>query len=243
MKQPSSIQINIPTPCLQNWDEMTPCGQGRHCAQCNKTVIDFTTWSDASLHQFFAKDPHNVCGRFRADQLSHPIDLQPQPHGWFYRIVAAMGLSLIFAPKNTQAQAPPDNVEQYIVSEQTKQPKPADTIPKIKIIGTILDEKKQPIIGAIVLLYRDTVLVAGSTSDFDGTFAIGNVEAGSYLLKTMYGGYNAQEQYISVDATQRSYPSITMNPREGNLMGEVLYIKRTHALKKFWPFRWLRRKR
>lgn len=55
MKRPQSIQINIPNPCSQNWDEMTATGNGRHCAHCSTTVIDFTTCTDAELYQFFSK--------------------------------------------------------------------------------------------------------------------------------------------------------------------------------------------
>lgn len=32
--------LHIPTPCHENWDAMTPAGNGRHCASCNHQVID-----------------------------------------------------------------------------------------------------------------------------------------------------------------------------------------------------------
>ena len=50
MSKPASIQITIPSPCSQNWDEMIQGDTGRHCTHCQKTVIDFTSWSDANLY-------------------------------------------------------------------------------------------------------------------------------------------------------------------------------------------------
>lgn len=32
--------LHIPTPCHENWDAMTPAGNGRHCASCDHQVID-----------------------------------------------------------------------------------------------------------------------------------------------------------------------------------------------------------
>ena len=32
----------INDPCHENWNEMTPQEQGRHCAKCDKVVVDFT---------------------------------------------------------------------------------------------------------------------------------------------------------------------------------------------------------
>ncbi|MBX2906937.1 MAG: hypothetical protein KF744_12915 [Taibaiella sp.] len=47
------LNLSIPSPCNQPWEEMTASGNdGRYCSHCQKTVIDFTTWSDASLHKF-----------------------------------------------------------------------------------------------------------------------------------------------------------------------------------------------
>jgi len=34
--------INIPNPCSENWEMMSPQEKGRFCSVCNKCVIDFT---------------------------------------------------------------------------------------------------------------------------------------------------------------------------------------------------------
>lgn len=97
MKRPQSIQINIPNPCSQNWHEMAPAGNGRHCAHCSTTVIDFTTWTDAELYNFIAGKKEDVCGRYFSTQLNRPINIPPQPHSRLYRMAVAMGLTLMFS--------------------------------------------------------------------------------------------------------------------------------------------------
>ena len=64
------IQLNIPNPCHENWDQMTPVDKGRFCGSCQKQVVDFTTMSDEQLILFFKKQilssskDGSVCGRF-----------------------------------------------------------------------------------------------------------------------------------------------------------------------------------
>jgi hypothetical protein len=67
--------ISIPTPCHEDWNNMTPKEQGRHCGSCCKTVVDFTTWQPQEILLHF-KSNKNVCGRFTANQLNEPIPTQ-----------------------------------------------------------------------------------------------------------------------------------------------------------------------
>jgi hypothetical protein len=67
--------ITVPTPCHENWNDMTPQDQGRHCGSCCKTVVDFTSWQPQDILLHF-KANKNVCGRFSADQLNEPIPTQ-----------------------------------------------------------------------------------------------------------------------------------------------------------------------
>ena len=91
---------------------MTPDTGGRFCNQCSKTVIDFTTWSDSALYNFFAKKPQHVCGRFVNTQLHRPIHIPHQPHSRLYRMTIAMGLTLLFTqtPQLLAQSRPPETV-------------------------------------------------------------------------------------------------------------------------------------
>lgn len=67
------MSFNIPNPCHENWNEMQPRKQGRHCLQCCKTVVDFTNWPAERIEQYLMGNRHQkVCGRFSKDQLNTP---------------------------------------------------------------------------------------------------------------------------------------------------------------------------
>jgi|GEM_PF-4020523 len=107
MSRIKPIQLSIPSPCSQSWDEMTPSGNSRYCLHCAKTVIDFTTWSDEAMHRFFTTRTEQVCGRFYATQLGRPLNIPYQPHSRLYQVVAALGLTLLFTRPDAQAQPRP----------------------------------------------------------------------------------------------------------------------------------------
>jgi hypothetical protein len=74
----NSLTIRIPTPCAESWAAMTPTGGGRHCAACQKTVVNFTQNTDAEILAYLAQATGRTCGRFRAGQLGQPRRLARQ---------------------------------------------------------------------------------------------------------------------------------------------------------------------
>ncbi|WP_207510311.1 carboxypeptidase-like regulatory domain-containing protein [Longitalea luteola] len=70
---PASIHLNIPEPCHENWNNMTPREQGRFCGSCQKVVVDFSVMSDQEMLNYFSKASEHVCGRFSNDQLNKEI--------------------------------------------------------------------------------------------------------------------------------------------------------------------------
>ncbi|MDF2191813.1 carboxypeptidase-like regulatory domain-containing protein [Paraflavitalea sp. CAU 1676] len=64
------LHLNIPEPCHENWQQMTPNEQGRHCLSCQKTVVDFTLMSDQEVLRYISTASTSVCGRFHDDQLN-----------------------------------------------------------------------------------------------------------------------------------------------------------------------------
>lgn len=64
------LPISIPVPCHENWDNMQPRNDGRHCSACAKTVVDFTVMSDEEVLHYLDTQKGRVCGRFSAVQLN-----------------------------------------------------------------------------------------------------------------------------------------------------------------------------
>lgn len=77
----SKFSIQIPSPCHEDWNQMLPAEQGRFCQSCEKTVVDFSQMSDEQVLNYFKLKQQNserVCGRFRAEQVSKPVQIQWQ---------------------------------------------------------------------------------------------------------------------------------------------------------------------
>lgn len=64
-----NTQMRIAEPCHEDWDAMIPDITGRHCAQCCKTVVDFTDWDTEDILSYLQQN-NNTCGRLRADQMA-----------------------------------------------------------------------------------------------------------------------------------------------------------------------------
>jgi hypothetical protein len=64
-------KINIPKPCNQNWNSMTPDKNGKFCNSCNKTVVDFTKMENLEIQKYLIEnsDKESVCGHFKLNQI------------------------------------------------------------------------------------------------------------------------------------------------------------------------------
>jgi hypothetical protein len=181
------IHITIPNPCQQDWANMQPDAGGRHCAHCQKTVVDFTSYTDTELHKYFDKNTAHVCGRFLATQVDRPINIPYQPHSRLYRIAIAIGLVLIMSEAPSAVRANPPLKVNYIPSF------PDDSLPQTapgEIRGTVLDEKKQPIVNAVIRAFEGNIEKGGAVTDFDGNYTIKPLDAGCYDIRVTSVGYD-----------------------------------------------------
>lgn len=94
-----SLTAQILQPCAERWAAMTPTSNGRHCAACQKTVVDFSQKTDAEILAVLATAMGGeTCGRFGADQLNRPLSpaMSPPPHNrwpaWAAIVLATWGL-------------------------------------------------------------------------------------------------------------------------------------------------------
>jgi hypothetical protein len=66
----NNYKISIPTPCHEDWNQMTGTTTGRFCGSCAKNVVDFTAMMPTEIQQYFtANKGQNICGRFKNEQL------------------------------------------------------------------------------------------------------------------------------------------------------------------------------
>ncbi|MFD0988811.1 carboxypeptidase-like regulatory domain-containing protein [Mariniflexile jejuense] len=186
------IKIDIPKPCSENWDAMTPTEKGRHCALCKKTVFDFTSKTDEQIFKTIAQNT-NLCGRFKTTQLQRDIVFSRKETNNYLSLVASGLFAFIgLGSQYMHSQGKPNIV-------QTSTPKPIiigkvapPVVKSDSVVGFIIDESKQPLPGANVLIKGTTV---GTVTDFDGKFSI-NAKNGDVLIVS-YLGFETRELKIT----------------------------------------------
>ena len=95
MPRPATVLLTIAQPCAESWDAMTPASGGRHCAACQKIVVDFTHKTDAEILAYLKHANGASCGQFRAGQLARPL-LPAAPasrwRSWLSAVLAVGGV-------------------------------------------------------------------------------------------------------------------------------------------------------
>lgn len=70
----NKLKISIPQPCHENWTAMTKNEKGRLCESCNKTVVDFSHFSDEDVLKYFLELKKNsnqsICGYIKNKHLA-----------------------------------------------------------------------------------------------------------------------------------------------------------------------------
>lgn len=79
----------IPNPCHEDWQKMTPTDQGRHCAVCQKCVVDLTCTSTRGIKHLLDRKDSELCIRIGQDQLASVNRLERKQARWNRWVVAA----------------------------------------------------------------------------------------------------------------------------------------------------------
>lgn len=96
------INISIPKPCTEDWDNMTQTEQGKHCASCNKVVIDFTKMTDSEMVKYLiAHKGKKLCGNFYHTQINITLSYIEPRKSTHWPAIAAMLIAGVFQLSNT----------------------------------------------------------------------------------------------------------------------------------------------
>ncbi len=106
------MNVQIINPCNEKWEDMQPAKQGKHCASCNHTVIDFTSYTDIQILEYFkiaAAGKSSLCGRLPGAYLQQPPTVKKFSYAsaaWAWLLSACLLISKpqqSFASKNELA--------------------------------------------------------------------------------------------------------------------------------------------
>lgn len=217
----STIQISIPEPCHENWQNMTPTDQGRYCNACAKVVVDFSMMSDAEvLNYFSALRDEKVCGRAMPAQLNRAISMPKEPKKrlfWYWNYIVMF--FMFFSKSNyLKAQTKGEVVTVPIKQPCTKTVGMMIPIRQVKqvdhiLTGQITDSKGAPIPFASIMIRNSK---HGVSADEKGAFKI-TVLSGDYL-KISAAGYQSKD----IQVTEKTFLNVTLENSPVPLGGAVV---------------------
>lgn len=185
------FNINVSSPCSENYDNFTPTAKGGFCSTCTKEVIDFTTMNSDNIATFFStQNSKNTCGRFKSSQLkTYEIPLQKRS---YKSMVTALALAFLglFAFQKSQAQNTNDSNKNPVSLQSNYQKK------TITVKGTVKENGK-PLAGVDIYLAGTAT---GTTTDFEGNFEFPQKLKKGDVLVFNYVGFKTQK--VSVDTTK-----------------------------------------
>ncbi len=224
-------------------------GGGRHCAACQKTVQDFSAFSDRDLANWLSSyDGGAICGRLRADQLERPIQPvqvrseQSRNGNWVRWAVAlvlgwqtAKGQTSAARSNNSPATLSPIQPKAGLVSGLRPLISPE---PVLYVTGQVVDGDGKPYSRAIVQNESAGVSVV---ADGDGKFRLpiyaSDQKKDSIRVSMRYD----DRQYVNVSTKQEQPPlRLTVNapaPRHDVVGGGLLVIRQDQPKRRsFWQF-------
>ncbi|MCC3153703.1 carboxypeptidase-like regulatory domain-containing protein [Hymenobacter sp. BT770] len=172
----TSPTITVPQPCNQSWTAMNPTEAGRHCAACQKTVVDFSLKTREEILAYLAQPgQENSCGRFRSSPQRAPARLLT----WSAAPWAALSLAAVL----TLTHCTPD----------ASSPSPADVqatiLPDAQLVsGRVLDrDTQQPLAGALIICEKDTLCQTRTAADGSFRLAVPKRLSASKLIAVLPG--------------------------------------------------------
>jgi hypothetical protein len=112
--------------CDQDWDAMRPTANGRHCAQCDQAVVDFTHWDRQAMLDHLRMNP-GTCGLYTTEQVEpHLVPIADLSGGLLrgaFAALAALALHTTHAQTPTPAPAPTEQlpVQRHVTQEEAGQ--------------------------------------------------------------------------------------------------------------------------
>lgn len=220
--------VTIPQPCHESWAAMTPAAQGRHCAACDKVVVDFTRLTDAEVVAFLSQAGGSNCGRFRAEQLRRPLRVTPTgpaPRRWLAAALAVLGLGMA-GPVAAQNRSAAPQEQRVLLGETVAAPSAlVPALPPVVVRGRVVDQENgQPLPGVTISVLGTTLATATAA---DGTFEL-QVPRSAFTgrkprlhIQAAFVGYQMQ------DVTRKLGHDVFLNlelKMQGIMLGGIAFV-------------------
>lgn len=183
------MNARIPSPCPANWDDMKIKVNSRHCAQCDKDVMDFTQMRREEIISFLIlHSQENVCGRLNRGQVDfHEEEIaaavrsyirkNPNANRAFFVLAIGAMFMASCSPPDSKNQGPPQTniITTTDTATTTTQTAKVDTVCASEIDTTL--PANIPVPGGIELIIEGEVAIE---YPIDTNEVIGKVEAPNF---------------------------------------------------------------
>lgn len=218
-------QLKVVTPCSSSWELMSGNNQKRFCADCNKSVFDFSQMTRRQVEAVVAAHQGKLCGRItrRPDgslltlETPPPIQISTRRASPFLTatVAALLGISVPAAAQNAILASANVTANGEKEAGKKKRPKPLGK-GDASFGGTALDSKGTAIADATVKL----ISIAGGEerslkTSAEGEFLFPQIPAGAYLLLIEAGGFITHlNNNLTIDAASEQRLDVTLQPNE-----------------------------
>lgn len=224
------MKLTIPSPCSENWNNMTPQGRNKFCASCRKTIIDFSTLSDAAVIRYLQEQPQDVCGRFSNTQLERDLVQDYRFPFKFSRIAAGM-LGLLSLTGAIHAQHNPQRDEsgkKIHLAPESKTAVNAQADGTVVIKGKITDRHTGEPLPFVMAGITGTSI--NTISDIDGEYTLSipadRMKAG-IILQFRTVGYQEKKEMLKVNGTNRIvYLDAALGEEASCIVGAVVIVEK-----------------
>jgi len=224
--------LHLAQPCTESWAAMTPTSTGRHCAACQKTVVDFTHKTDAEILAQLARATSSTCGRFRREQVGRPL-LRPTPaSSWRLWLSAVLAVGSVLCLAKARAQpshalhrsSSPTATSPALATRILQEAKEAGLAPSepITLRGTVRAAATGGRLPGVTIRLKGSQ--RGCTTDADGNFALAlgaETTRASVVISAV--GYETIEKIISLKHRPKALRFQLKTSH--TVLGEIAYTK------------------
>ncbi|TCD20326.1 carboxypeptidase-like regulatory domain-containing protein [Pedobacter psychrodurus] len=214
---PRKFKIQISNPCHEEWDRMQNRVNGKFCGSCQKSVIDFTHFSDRDLRNWFAANQGKSCGRLKPEQLDRLIHVKSNFAISRFKpsLIAASLFAFLSFPKLGNA-----NISSSYPTFQTDNKKSLkDDVLKenaeddfVTIRGKVIGkEDKLPLIAVSIRIENSKI---GTTTDRNGDFELRLNRKdfkNKVILDIRYIGFESKELKVNLSKNDVIFVKMKMD--------------------------------
>ena len=194
-----NLQLHIPAPCHENWNDMSPDQQGRFCLSCQKSVVDFTSMTDQEIIRYFQNVKGSTCGRFSDDQLNRNYEIDSKKRlNWFKYflqillpalLVTSKSNAQVYLKKKVTTNVSSDKCVREFRSLGFTLARIVDTV----ITGEVIDKHNRPIPKATVMIKGTG---KGVVADKNGKFKLSATQPLPLTLSISSTGFHPVEMVV-----------------------------------------------